>query len=139
PGSWSRRARVGRELAQCVDAVATPFSWSEELLRRAGVNAHFLGHPLLDVARPRETRAVFRERLGIAGDSPLVAYFPGSRAAELRYIWPAMAGAARRVTEAVPNVRHAVGIAGALAGDPGLPNFAAEGAVATRETYDLLN
>src|SRR2546423_786999 len=81
PGSWSRRARVGRELAECVDAVATPFPWSEQLLRRAGVNAHFVGHPLLDVARPRETRAAFRHRLGIAEGAPLVAFFPGSRRA----------------------------------------------------------
>src|SRR5436305_5422829 len=75
PGSWSRRARVGRELAECVDAVATPFPWSETLLREAGVNAHFVGHPLLDVARPCETRALFRRRLGVAEDAPLVAFF----------------------------------------------------------------
>src|SRR5207248_10541931 len=135
---WSRRARVGRELGECVDAVATPFPWSEELLRGAGVNAHFVGHPLLDVARPRETRALFRRRLGVAEDAPLVAFFPGSRRAEMRHIWPAMAGAARLISQELPAARHVVGVAAALAGGRHLPDFETAGAVTTTEIYDLL-
>jgi lipid-A-disaccharide synthase len=139
PGSWSRQARVGRELAECVDAVATPFPWSEQLLRGAGANAHFVGHPLLDVARPREPRAAFRARLGIPEDAPVVAYFPGSRRAEVRHIWPAMAGAAQRISGAVPSARHVVGIAAALADGKHLPNFESAGALPTPDIYDLLN
>lgn len=140
PGSWSRRARVGRELAQCTSGVATPFPWSEVLLQSAGVNGRFLGHPLLDIARPKLSRKEFRSLHGLRDDRPLVAYFPASRAAELRHIWPAMAGAGRIIANRVPGVQHALGLASSIAhrsevvdrGDlPGL--------VITSHVYDLLN
>jgi lipid-A-disaccharide synthase len=141
PGSWSRRARVGRELAECTDAVATPFPWSAELLQAAGVKAHFVGHPLLDVAKPRRSRAEFRREYGIGPEEPLVAYFPGSRRAELRYIWPVMAGAARRISAAIPSARHMVGVAPSLADRVGERQLQAgvPGLRATTEIYDLLN
>jgi lipid-A-disaccharide synthase len=140
PGSWSRRARVGRELVECTDAVVTPFPWSEANLRAAGVNAHFLGHPLLDIARPREGREQFRRRHGIAPEAPLVAYFPGSRRAEFRCIWPAMAGAAERIRQEVPGTRHVVGLAKSLADQVRVEEMAAlPGLLATTDIYDLMS
>src|SRR5438094_2602222 len=88
PGSWRRGPlRPGpRSLPAVTDRIATPFPWSEAALREAGADAHFVGHPLLDIARPTMTREAFRELHGIPLDAPLVCYLPGSRRHELRYI-----------------------------------------------------
>ncbi len=139
PGSWKRRARVSEELRR-VDRVVTPFPWSAELLRAAGMDAHFVGHPLLDTTLPRLERAAVRAQHGLDPKAPLVAWFPGSRLAELDHIWPPMAEAARRLTAAHPEVQHAVGVAASLAGraevfrNAGLPRL-----VTTGDVHELLN
>src|SRR6266851_4026712 len=114
PGSWRRGPiRPGpRSLPTVTDRIATPFPWSETALREAGADAHFVGHPLLDIARPTMSREAFRELHGIPLDAPLVCYLPGSRRHELRYIWPAMQGAAAALSQRIPGLAHVVAPAG---------------------------
>jgi lipid-A-disaccharide synthase len=118
PGSWRRGPiRPGpRSLPTITDRIATPFPWSETALREAGADAHFVGHPLLDIARPAMTREAFRELHGISPEAPLICYLPGSRRHELRYIWPAMQGAAAALSQRVPGLAHVVALAPSVAG-----------------------
>ncbi len=56
--------------------------------------AEFVGHPLADRLEFDEARrAATRERLGFAGDAPVVAVLPGSRSSELKNHAAAFAGA----------------------------------------------
>lgn len=83
PGSW-RRDRQGKDLPNITDAIVTPFPWSAELLRKAGADAHFFGHPLLDMMLPKpagETR------------EPYIAVLPGSRFHEIHLHLPILAKA----------------------------------------------
>ncbi|HRI44898.1 MAG TPA: hypothetical protein PLL78_00705 [Fimbriimonadaceae bacterium] len=48
PGSW-RRDKQGGDLPAVTDAIVTPFSWSAEILRGMGANAHWFGHPLREL------------------------------------------------------------------------------------------
>jgi lipid-A-disaccharide synthase len=118
PGSWRRGPiRPGpRSLPTITDRIATPFSWSEAALKAAGADARFVGHPLLDVARPTMTRDEFREMHGIPREAPLICHLPGSRWHELAYIWPAMQGAAALLSERVPGVEHVVALAPSVGG-----------------------
>jgi lipid-A-disaccharide synthase len=63
-------------------AVILPFE--EEMLRGAGVDATFVGHPLLDRALAMPSRADARQRLGLPAGGEVLALFPGSRAEEIR-------------------------------------------------------
>ena len=62
-------------------AVILPFE--ESLLRAHGVNATFVGHPLLDRARTLPDREAARAALGVRAGERLLALFPGSRAQEI--------------------------------------------------------
>ncbi|MEX0900493.1 MAG: lipid-A-disaccharide synthase [Gammaproteobacteria bacterium] len=56
--------------------------------------AEFVGHPLADrLAFDDARRAQTRERLGFAGDAPVVAVLPGSRGSELKNLGAVFAGA----------------------------------------------
>ena len=110
PGSWRRRLK-GTTLAGNADTVATPFPWSESELRRLGVNATFVGHPLLDLVRPAEPTPDFGARYGLDLDKPVVGILPGSRPQEIAHILPVQLEAASIIHRRVPGVQFLVGLA----------------------------
>jgi lipid-A-disaccharide synthase len=79
PGSWRRNGQA-RDLPSVTDRVATPFEWSAESLRSEGVNAEWVGHPILQLAG--DLKEAPREYL---------ALLPGSRNHEVALNLPRMA------------------------------------------------
>jgi lipid-A-disaccharide synthase len=77
----------------------------------------YVGHPLLDEAVPRHPRAAFRARAGITGGDAaadaLVALLPGSRATEVRRLFPIQAEAAAAIASRRPGTRFLVAAASA--------------------------
>ncbi|MBC8135463.1 MAG: hypothetical protein H8F28_06195 [Fibrella sp.] len=110
PGSW-RRILKRTSLKENTDLVATPFPWSESELIRLGVNAQFVGHPLLDLVAPSEPPATFADRFGIETEHPVVGLFPGSRRAEIEHILPAQLMAAEIIRRRVPGVQFLIALA----------------------------
>ena len=110
PGSW-RRILKGSSLARVTDKVVTPFPWSEEQLRRFGVDASFVGHPLLDLVHPSEAPPVFAERYGVDLEHPVVGVLPGSRPQEIAHILPVQLRAAAIIHRRVPGVQFLVALA----------------------------
>jgi lipid-A-disaccharide synthase len=104
PQVWAwkagRAARLGEECAQV--AVILPFE--EDFLADHGVDATYVGHPLLDRPDDVPTRTEFLERWGLDPERPLLAVFPGSRAQELKRHLGPFAAIARKVTAARPDV-----------------------------------
>ncbi len=113
PGSWRRRAVPrprAKSLAAVTDRVVTPFPWSEALLRSEGADAHFVGHPLLDLVKPTLPDADFCERFGLDPARPIVALLPGSRRGEIRHILPALVGAAGEIARRIPGVQFVLAL-----------------------------
>src|SRR5687768_6176955 len=84
PQVWAWGAGRLAELARTVTRAAVILPFEEKLLRDHGVNATFVGHPLLDRATELPGRDEARRSLGLALDRPVLALFPGSRAQEIR-------------------------------------------------------
>ena len=113
PGSWRKSdgVRLGKSnLATVTDRIVTPFPWSEDLLKRGGADAHFVGHPLLDLVKPALPEAEFHERFGLDPHRPLVALLPGSRQGEIRHILPVLLGAAGEITRRIPGVQFVLAL-----------------------------
>ena len=114
PGSWRRLAALKpgkKNLATVTDRIVTPFAWSEVLLREGGADAHFVGHPLLDLVKPSLTDDEFYGRFGLDRLRPIVALLPGSRRGEIRHILPALVGAAEEISHRIPGVQFVVALA----------------------------
>lgn len=110
PGSW-RRTLKNSSLAGLADKVATPFPWSETELRRFGVDAIFVGHPLLDIVHPSGTMAAFADKHGIDPERPIVGILPGSRSQEIERILPVQLAAARIIHQRVHGVQFVLALA----------------------------
>lgn len=119
PGSWRRRAaqkpgkspKNAHKLSDWADRVVTPFPWSETALKERGMDAHFVGHPLLDLVQPKLADAEFYAQFGLDPHRPIVALLPGSRTGEIRHILPRLVGAAGRVSQRIPGVQFVVALA----------------------------
>jgi lipid-A-disaccharide synthase len=89
PQVWAwRKHRVGI-LRDYVDLAIPVLPLEEPFLRRYGVNAHFLGHPL------RDSIVVTERESALKGKRPLIALLPGSRKKEIDKLMPPMNRAAQ--------------------------------------------
>jgi lipid-A-disaccharide synthase len=94
PQVWAWGAKRLRELARTITKAAVILPFEEALLREHGIDATFVGHPLLDRARTLPGRAEARRSLGVGDSDRLLALFPGSRAQEIvRHLDPFVATA----------------------------------------------
>jgi len=115
PQVWAwGRGRL-RALARTVSRAAVILPFEEELLRRHGIDATFVGHPLLDRASELlPDRAAARARLGLAPDATVLALFPGSRAQEISRHLGRFVETARELERRIPGLVPIVSVAAGL-------------------------
>jgi len=114
PQVWAWRRRRIRTVARCVSRLIVLLPFEEALFRAAGVDAVFLGHPLVGQrAAPAEVAAL-RERLGPSDETPLVAVMPGSRPSELARHLPTMLDALGRLAARGYRARYVLPLAESL-------------------------
>ncbi len=114
PQVWAWHAERARQMAAWVNRLAVVFPFEEPLFRAAGVDATFVGHPLLEDLEPEVDAATLRHELGAGFGAPIVGLLPGSRAQELHAHVPALLGAAGRLTAAHPDLVAALPLAPGL-------------------------
>ncbi len=83
PQVWAWRAGRLKKMAKIFTKAAVILPFEEELLRGAGIDATFVGHPLLDRALALPNQAAARLKLGLPLEGEVLALFPGSRAQEI--------------------------------------------------------
>lgn len=105
PQLWAWRAGRMKTMKRLVSKVLVIFPFEERLYRDAGVDAEFVGHPLVDLAVPSADRPALRARFGVADAEPLIALLPGSRRNELTAILPDMARAAALIRNRLPSAK----------------------------------
>ena len=94
PQVWASRAGRLAELARTVTRAAVILPFEEALLRAHGIDATFVGHPLVDRAIEMPDRAQARAAIGVGPSDRLLALFPGSRRQEIaRHLDPFVAAA----------------------------------------------
>jgi lipid-A-disaccharide synthase len=113
PMIWAWRRGRAKKIARLVDRMLCILPFEERFYAGTGVSARFVGHPFAEKPPPATARA-YREELGLPVDRTTVAILPGSRAAELRRLLPAMLDAAERIREAHPDAQFVVPVAPTL-------------------------
>lgn len=89
PQVWAWKQGRARTLARIADRVAVILPFEADFLARFGVQARYVGHPLLDRPDDVPSDADFRARWKLHPDRPVLAMLPGSRTQELaRHLGP---------------------------------------------------
>ncbi len=104
PQIWAwRRGRL-KKIRRYIDCLAVVFPFEEKLFRDEGVNAVFVGHPLLDELQP-----YLHEQAALPRRGGLLALLPGSRRAELARHLPIMLQTVRLLKVEIPDLAAGVG------------------------------
>ncbi len=99
------------KLARIVTKAAVILPFEEPLLRGHGIDATFVGHPLLDRAGQLPSKQEARASLGLSDAGPVLALFPGSRQQEIDRHIDDFVATAQQVERSVPGLQVVVSVA----------------------------
>jgi lipid-A-disaccharide synthase len=103
PQVWAwNRGRI-KKMARSIDLVLCIFPFEAALYAASGLRAVFVGHPMIEKLEP--------QRLDTRRDPNMVGLFPGSRAREVRKIFPVLIEAAHLLLQVKPGLRFQVAAA----------------------------
>lgn len=103
PQVWAWKKGRVKTMAKLLDLMICIFPFEKVLYERSGLRTVFAGHPMVD--------RVQTLRRNWVRESGLVGFFPGSRANEVKKLFPVMLQAAKRLQQQQPGVRFAVSAA----------------------------
>jgi lipid-A-disaccharide synthase len=141
PQLWAWRPGRIRQMKRSVSRVLPIFPFEAAIYQRQGMDVRFVGHPLIDLAKPALSRDGFLRAMRLDSSRPVLALLPGSRKNELERLAPAIAQALPAIAERVPGVQFVVARAPNLDDglfEPfGLSNVTIR--IADEQTDDVLN
>ncbi|WP_295390812.1 lipid-A-disaccharide synthase [uncultured Thiodictyon sp.] len=108
PTVWAWRPGRVKGIRRAVDLLLCVFPFEEAFLRRHGVPARYVGHPLADQIPLEVDRSAARASLGLPLSGTLIALLPGSRRGELQRLAEPFIQTAQRCLAARPGLRFVV-------------------------------
>lgn len=141
PQVWAwRRGRL-KKIKKVVDKMAVILPFETQMYQEAGVDAVFVGHPLLDVVKKKFPYQEAMERFGLQDGLTTVSLLPGSRASEVVKILPEMLQAAEILARTIPNIQFVLPIADTLDVhfvQKIMQRYAVEVHIIQNDTYDVI-
>lgn len=106
-----RRGDRARKVARLRMRLLAAFRPEAAAYQAAGADVVFVGHPAVDLTKPRWTPRQARAHFGIPEDAPVVGLLPGSRVAEISAHLPVMIRAAEMLWRKSPELHFLIPLA----------------------------
>ena len=111
PQIWAWRQGRAKKIARLVDRMAVIFPFEAPFYEKVGLDARFVGHPLLDhdvrVGNRQETIKGFN----LTGARPIIGLLPGSRPSEINRLLAPMLDAAGIIKKRFPDAGFVIPVA----------------------------
>jgi lipid-A-disaccharide synthase len=114
PQVWAWRSGRTKKIAQRVQKMAVIFPFEVPLYREAGLEAQFVGHPLMDVLGSHSNHSSLAHPQKDWEGNPLITLLPGSRPKEVMSLLPEMIRAAQIITRKKPKAQFLLALAPAM-------------------------
>ncbi|MBU0533525.1 MAG: lipid-A-disaccharide synthase [Candidatus Omnitrophica bacterium] len=108
PQIWAWGRNRIKKIKKYVDKMFVILPFEKEFYSQYGVNAEFLGHPLLDIVKPNLSKEQSFSSFGFNPNEILIGLLPGSRWEEVKLSIPIMAQACKIIAKEVPNVKFGI-------------------------------
>ncbi|MEE8359867.1 MAG: lipid-A-disaccharide synthase [Candidatus Omnitrophota bacterium] len=104
PQVWAWGAWRVNIIKKFIDKMIVFFKFEEEFYRERGVKAEFIGHPLVDIVKPKDEKSDINR----TPSSKIVAIVPGSRRSEIKNMFDTMLKAAKIISRQDKDTRFIV-------------------------------
>lgn len=111
PQIWASRPGRIHRIKKYVSKMYVVLPFEEEIYKEAGVPVAFLGHPFVDLVKPRQSLEATQNELELKPESPVVGLLPGSRKNEIRYLLDDMMKAAVLIKKEIPHCQFLLPVA----------------------------
>lgn len=102
PQLWAWRSGRVKTMKARVDKIGVILPFEEDFFRQRGVEAQYVGHPLLDTVETSATREQFCKLHDISCSTRCIGLFPGSRKREVSSLLPIFLSAAETLQKNSP-------------------------------------
>lgn len=109
PQLWAWASFRARKMARRVTQLACVFPFAVEFYRRYGIDARFVGHPLMDHFANLRLDTSVAESVKGKGDENVVLLLPGSRRSEIEGLLPLYLDVSRLIMRGLSGVRLVMG------------------------------
>ena len=100
PSIWAWRPERLKNIRRAVDHMLLVFPFEEEIYRKAGIPATFVGHPLAGIIPMEPDTMGARQHFGLPDDGlPVITVMPGSRVDEVKGCGPVFFEAVERLLQ----------------------------------------
>ncbi|NNK95286.1 MAG: lipid-A-disaccharide synthase [Desulfobacterales bacterium] len=99
PQVWAWRSGRVRTIARLVDKIGVILPFEEQFYRDRGVDAHYVGHPLLDSVHRTLSLDQFSQIHTIESQKKIIGVLPGSRIKEVKRLLPVFLEASRLIQQ----------------------------------------
>jgi lipid-A-disaccharide synthase len=104
PSVWAYRPERAKRMAELFDGLLTLLPFEPEYFLYEGLEARFVGHPVLEEPVTQGDGPAFRARHGIGANTPVLAVLPGSRRGELARHLPVFRQVVERLKHEIPDL-----------------------------------
>ena len=114
PSAWAWHKSRAKKVAKIVDKVACIFPFEYDVYKEAGAPVEFVGHPLVDIVKPKMSQEEAMAFAGKEEGKKLILLMPGSRLMEIEKMLPTLLGAAKLIKKQLPEVSFVMPRAGTI-------------------------
>ncbi len=114
PKVWAWRSGRIKTIVDRVDRLALIFPFEPAIYEPFGMQADYVGNPLLDEFSQNQPQGFLRKQLELEADQQVVGIFPGSRNSELTYILDSLIATAELLQQQKSDIRFIVPVAPSL-------------------------
>jgi lipid-A-disaccharide synthase len=108
PQVWASRQGRVKLIKRYIDKILVLFKFEEEFYEKYGVKADFVGHPLLDIVKPKMDKKEFMAKFGLSESKTTIALLPGSRQKEIENILPVMLESGIILSKAIGEIQFII-------------------------------
>ncbi|MCX5696628.1 MAG: lipid-A-disaccharide synthase [Candidatus Omnitrophica bacterium] len=108
PQVWASRPGRLKTIKKYISKMIVLFKFEQEFYQRHGIQAEFVGHPLLDIVKPGKDRIALLKEFGLAENKRTISLLPGSRRSEIKSILPIMLETGKLIAQKIPDIQFVI-------------------------------
>jgi len=117
PQIWAWRQGRAKKIARLVDTMGVIFPFEVQFYEKVGLDARFVGHPLLDHEMQVGDRQELIRHFGLSSARPVIGLLPGSRPSEIDRLLEPMLDAAVLMKQNFPEAGFVIPVAQGISRD----------------------